>query len=77
MPGSSTYRPIGSDIAVTISTPAMKRVDHKNIHKFIELLGLLMEELGCDGAYVSKSGAGLSVAMWSKASRGFHVKLPR
>ena len=77
MPGSSTYKPVGSDVEVTISTLAMKRIGRAHVHEFIKLLGELMEMVGAVTAYVGKSGGGIAVEMWNPDGWSYNIKLPR
>lgn len=63
MPWSTTFKPEGTGIEIAVSQPAQKLIGPKKLPEFVKLLTELMEGLGAETAYVSKSGVAVEISM--------------
>jgi len=55
-----------ADIWISVSKPAQKLIGEHNLNEFLNTLRMLMEPLGCDRAYVSKSGSAVEVHLFRR-----------
>lgn len=63
MQGTRTVEDPKTGIRILISRPAQLRIGQKNIDAVLKTLRDFLEAMGAQGAYVSKSGAGLEISI--------------
>jgi len=76
MRGTRSIEDPKTGIRVNISRPAQKLIGSGNVNAFAKLLMIMMEAMGAQGAYVSKSGTMVDISVWRRDGWQARMKVP-